>query len=154
VVDPKIDQALRELRFRHINALNTNNTEAFANNFMPDGVWEIPGANIVGRAAIREKLEQVLKSVAWHIQLNFDAAVLSATETEARSRVYFMETGVRQGKSHLCYGVYDEICVKDGALWRFAKRTANPLYRGPTDLSNPIQLYPAPPVPASSFMEK
>ena len=144
MMDPAIDQGLRELRFRHINAFNTNDTATFANNFMPDGVWEIPGATIVGREAIRQKLDDVLAKVEWHIQMNFDAAILSASATEVHARVYFMETGSRGGKSRVLYGVYDEVCVRDGDVWRFAKRTANPLYRGLADLSDPVQLYPAP----------
>ena len=147
MADISIDYALRDLRFRQVNAMNTGDTETFANNFLAEGIWECAGSfSLVGRAAIREKADGWRKIFQWLVQINYDAAVLSASETEARARAYFVEYGLRVGgTAQFVFGVYDEVCVWDGGAWRYARRTCYPLYLGPPDLSAPIRQFPAPP---------
>ena len=146
-VENLIAPALSDLRFRHVDAFNTGDTQAFADNFTADGVWDVPGSfSLVGRTAIREKLAAMLGAFDWIFQVNHDAALLSASADEARARVYFVEHGARPGPApQFVFGVYDEVCVREAGGWRYARRTGYPLYRGAPDLLEPIRRYPAPP---------
>lgn len=145
---PSVVAAVSALRFRLMDALNTKNFEAFAATFTANGVWEVPGAfSAVGRDAIRGRIEGFIKADDWLTQLYQGDAVLSATSGEAHARAYFTEYGQRAGAPHFVVGVYDEVCVKDRGVWRYAKRTSNLSYRGPADLSAKPTRVVSPPAP-------
>lgn len=149
-VSPAVIAGVAALRFRLQDALNTKDFAAFADTFAPDGVWELPGVfTLVGREAIASRIAAMIKSEDWLIQGYQGDAVLSATATRAHARAYFTEYGFRGGAPHFVVGVYDEICVRQGGVWRYAKRTSNLSYRGPADLTGKPARLATPPAPDS-----
>ncbi len=153
MTDEQIDKALRDLRFRHVDALNRRDPDTFADNFTEDGVWEVPASfRVVGRKDIRHQLANVMTpKFTWVIQTNYDSIVLSATGDRAKARVYFTEYCMfTTGDVQFVLGVYHEDCVHDGDRWRYARRIAHLIYKGPMNLSGELRFFP-PPTPEVAF---
>jgi len=153
MTDEAIDKALRDLRFKHVDALNRRDADTFADNFTPDGVWEVPGSfTTTGRKDIRDRLANVMApAFTWVIQVNYDSTLLSASADAARARVYFTEYCMRtNGEAQFVLGTYHEECVRLDGAWKYARRIAHLIYKGPMDLSGETRFFP-PPTPEVAF---
>jgi hypothetical protein len=136
---------LADTIFRYIDAVNTADVDAFGQVFMADGLWHCPGLfRCEGREEIHTMIEAAMGRYDWLFQVSYNSAVVSATSSEIRGRTYVSEYGANAGGGHFMLAVYDDRCMPDGDIWRFAERRCSLLYRGTSALTAPAIAYPAP----------
>jgi hypothetical protein len=100
-----------------------------------------------GRDQIRETFRVQVDRSDWIFQVVHGTRVLSVDGDKATARSYIAEHGHREGAGHYMLALYQDECVRQDGVWRFAHRVCDALYYGPPDLSAPILVYPAPKLP-------
>lgn len=123
VAAPATDIALRQLIARYCDAVLRRDSEAFAQVWAADGVWQL-GKPIEGREAVVAAFDKLMKGYAWLVQ-SAPNAVFEVDEANgtASGRVAIVEQfkKVRGGPGSFV-GVYHDRYVRCQGVWQFAER--------------------------------
>jgi ketosteroid isomerase-like protein len=116
------DFAIRDLAARYIDAVNRDDTPAWAATWSEDGTWEVLGNRAEGR-------EQVLAMYAGargmfsFVFMMLGSGTLEIDAPHARGRWYLTETLVRtDGTPVSVCGCYEDRYIREDGEWRFAER--------------------------------
>ena len=144
-MDLEAIEGVRDLVLRYADAINLYDTDQFGDVFAEDGVWDVQGYyKVSGRASVRDMFIDVRGRFDWVYQVVHGTRVLSVEKDSARARSYVVEYGNLRGNGYFFLASYQDECVRQDGVWRFAYRTCDPLYVGLPDLSAPLKAYPAP----------
>ena len=140
------------LRGEFTDAAMTNDHERFASLFTADGAVRIPAAGIaaVGHEQLRSLGAQRQGRVELFIQ-NAHPGTIRIDGGTATGRAYLCELiRLRDGSSHLNYGVYHDRFQRTADGWKFAERTYEARYVDTTPLAGAPAPQPPAPDPQTS----
>lgn len=141
-------EGVRDLVLRYVDAINSYDLDEFADTFASDATWDVRGRfSGQGREHIKETFKTQISRSDWIFQVVHGTRVLKVADETATARSYIAEHGHRGGAGHYMFAVYQDECVRQDGVWRFAHRVCDALYYGPPDLSAPLLVYPAPKYP-------
>jgi uncharacterized protein (TIGR02246 family) len=131
---------VRQLQARCVDAVWRKDAAAFANLFMPDGVWKVAGLTVQGRTAIARMLDR-LTAANERILMRFGTPIVELVGMGASARTYTIEHVKRlDGAGLNSIGIYYETFAQADGAWHYAWRHFDFCYFGPADLS--AELYP------------
>lgn len=132
--------AIRQLQARCADTVWRKDTAAFANLFVPDGVWKVAGLTVKGRAEIARAFD-TLTAVNERILMRFATPIVDLDGTAASARTYTIEHVKRMdGVGLSSIGIYYETFAQADGAWLYAWRHFDFCYYGPNDHS--ADLYP------------
>jgi ketosteroid isomerase-like protein len=138
------DLGVRDLVARSCDAVARGDIDMWAACWRDDGEWIIPGRGPVqGVAQLRAAFAPLRAEMDLCVQEVLSGWV-EATGDTATARWYLRETQRSSSGGHEILGCYDDVVVRDGHGWRFARRRFWVLYRGPRDLSGTVFRTPPP----------
>ena len=116
-------QAIRALTAFYSDAVTHLDAARAASVYAEDGVVEITGNALAGRAAIEEGMRASFAAFSL-LQLVEHGGLVEVSGDTARARWSTIELAVRQGRSELnvIFGRYEDALVRTGEGWRFARR--------------------------------
>jgi uncharacterized protein (TIGR02246 family) len=115
--------AIRDLIDSYSDAVNRGNADDWIATWDENGIWALRGQEIIGRAAIREAW---VSAMANYVLVSFRAfpGAISVSGRSAALRVHTLEYLIpHEGPSRWQHGLYDDVLVSDGSMWRFAQRS-------------------------------
>ena len=130
------------LRGEFTDAVMTRDYDRLASLFTEDGAVRIPdaGAETVGRADIRAGVERLQGLWEFFVQTTHAGTIQLAGDT-ASGRAYLCELGrLRDGRSHVNYGVYHDRYRRTEDGWKFAERVYEMRYVDGTPLAGSTSL--------------
>lgn len=139
------DQAVRDVVAHLLDAVARGDVDAWVRCWHADGVWVLPGVGEVrGAAALREKFATLRAEYELCVQELLFGWVDVAGD-RATGRWYLRELErPRHGTGQELLGCYDDVMVRDGAGWRFARRQFWVMSREPRPFTGDV-LRPPPP---------
>jgi ketosteroid isomerase-like protein len=107
-----------QLMYRYNHAADSGDTEAYADTFTDDGVFDFRGSEVTGR----ENLKGLMAGVSGtrHVTAN---PVIEVDGDTATLRAYVL---VFRGTTLSRVGDYDDELVRTPAGWRFSRRRFSP----------------------------
>jgi len=120
--------AIRERIEAYGDAVFRHDAQTWIANWAEDGVWRLPGTEIVGRARIKAAWEQAMATFA---QAAFFAVPgsISVSGHTATARVYTQEILIdHAGAARRIVGAYDDTLIRHDGAWLFASRTYTVLH--------------------------
>jgi 3-phenylpropionate/cinnamic acid dioxygenase small subunit len=119
-------QAVADLCVRYARALDARDWAALADCFVPEAIYDYPGGQMVGAAAIVERCRTALSPLDGSQHLI--GSILTEVDGDAgTASSYFHAQHVRQGveggDTFVIAGSYDDEVVRTGEGWRIARRT-------------------------------
>jgi ketosteroid isomerase-like protein len=94
--------------------------------FLPDGIWEVPGLEILGqgREDIRSKMTALMAPIEYLVQINAPAIIVVDGDS-ASARSLIRESAKFRARPSLMdvVGRYDDQLRRTADGWRFAHRT-------------------------------
>jgi ketosteroid isomerase-like protein len=128
---------IEALRGSFTDAVMMHDYDRFASLFTQDGAWRIPYVNVefTGREQIRAGIERAQGQLDYFVQTTHPGTIQLEGDT-AVGRAYISEFGhLRDGSSHVNYGVFHDrdLRTKDG--WKFAERVYEVRYLDTTPLA-------------------
>ena len=132
--DPVTEElALRDLVHRYADAVSRCDSEAVAQCFTADGVWDVRGhGESQGRAEIAAFLDGLLDgwTTIVHALLSGRVHLDPTDHDRATGRWYIAEFGQRADGTEVHFaGVYHDEYVRDAGRWRFARRRYDSMFR-------------------------
>ena len=132
--DPVAEELLlRDLVNRYADAVCRQDSSGVAALFAADGVWQVGG---YGEPAGHEKIAAFLDGLlaSWativHALLSGRIHLDPVDHDRATGRWYISEFGQRTDGTEVFFaGVYHDEYVRDGGLWRFARRRYDSMFR-------------------------
>ncbi len=122
---------IRELLATYCDAVNQRDAEAWGSTWAEDAEWELPHLdmdNVCGREAIVASWVEAMKLFPF-VNMMAEAGSIEVDGDRATMRSYTAEVAVMQdGQEIRPRGQYDDICVRRGGRWQFAKRTFTVLH--------------------------
>lgn len=128
---------IEALRGEFTDAGMMRDCDRFASLFTRDGVWRMPHVDVelVGREKIRAWVEEMWGNWELFVQ-NVHPGTMRLEGDTAVGRAYVAELGrLRDGRSHLNYGHYDDHYERTPDGWRFAERVYEVTYVDTTPLA-------------------
>ncbi|MQA04432.1 MAG: DUF4440 domain-containing protein [Streptosporangiales bacterium] len=128
---------IEALRGEFTDAVMVRDYDRVASLFTEDGVVRIPevDAETVGREGIRAGVERLQGLWEYFVQTVHPGTIQLAGDT-ASGRAYLTEFGLmRNGSSHLNYGIYHDRYQRTPDGWKFAERVYEPRYVDTTPLA-------------------
>lgn len=131
------DFAIRDLAARYVDAVNRDDTPAWALTWAEQCAWEMLGNRAEGR-------EQVLsmyggaRAMFSSVFMMLGSGTLEINAPHASGRWYLTEHLVRtDGEPVTVFGCYEDVYLRAGGEWRFAERRYRILreIRGPSGTS-------------------
>jgi hypothetical protein len=104
--------------------------EALAQLFVADGVWEVEGGDVRGRAAIAARLRR-FGPFGFHLTVNGDV-VVDGDEAHARWHALVPATSL-DDRAVWTAGVYDTELARTADGWRFVRVSFSAAFRAPYD---------------------
>lgn len=104
--------------------------EALADLFTADGVWEVEGGAVRGRAAIAARLRE-FGPFGFHLAVNGDV-VVDGDAAHARWHALVPATAL-DDRAVWTAGIYDTELVRTHEGWRFARVSFSAAFRTPYD---------------------
>ena len=115
--------AIRERIDAYCDAVFRHDAEDWIENWREDGVWRLPGLEVVGKAQIKAAWVQAMSVFALAGFFATPGAI-EAQGNRASARVYTLEVLVEHsGKVRRIVGAYDDQLIKTHGVWLFASRT-------------------------------
>ncbi len=136
------------LRGEFTDAAMMRDYDRLASLFTHDGTWRIPDAGIAftGPDEIRAGIERLQAQWEYFVQ-NTHAGVIRLAGDTASGRAYIQELGLlRDGRSVLNYGLYNERYRRTPDGWRFTERVYEVRYLDTTPLAGTGSSPAVPPV--------
>jgi hypothetical protein len=132
----EIDAAVRNRTGLYCEAVSGFDLDLFADCWMADARWEVPGAApTVGREAIVGLFASIRAGYRLCVQELLSGVVEPDDDGTAIARWHIRELQWRNdGEGRQLIGIYTDRLVPDGGVLRFASRHFEPLYRGGADL--------------------
>jgi uncharacterized protein (TIGR02246 family) len=117
-----------ELNARYSWAHDTDDAEAFAATFTPDGVFQSPGHDARGHAELLALGESIAPRWPRGIQHWVTNMVLDGDGERAQAKLYFtLHSLDENGDTKVGpIGYYEDDLVKVGGSWRYARRRYRP----------------------------
>jgi uncharacterized protein (TIGR02246 family) len=142
---PELINDVKDLVLKYAEAVNLGDPDRFGDVFARDGIWEVADRfKSEGRENVRNMFIRARGMLDWVYQTIQQTRVLSADEQQATARSYIIEYALFHGGGHFLFACYQDQCVKEDGVWRFAHRICDRIYSGPSDLSEPPKTYPPP----------
>ena len=116
--------AIRELVESYNDAVMRFDAEAWAENWLDDGIWSLPGmGEVVGTAKFVPLWKQAMSAYSF-VGFHASAGPIVVTGERARASWWQQEILHRtDGAKTAVNGRYEDEYVKRGGRWYFAKRT-------------------------------
>ena len=127
--------AIRELNAASADAVMRRDAAAWSTVWARDGRWFFLGEWIEGRDAIVKRWQDAMSGfpVVYHQITSEQIAVSGDT---AKSRVYLAEEVITAEQLCLRFiGVYNDVCTRLDAGWRYKSRHFDLIYQGPGSLN-------------------
>lgn len=117
------DFAIRDLVARYIDAVNRDDTQAWAATWSEQGVWELLGSRAEGREQVIEMYAAARRQFSF-VCMMLGSGTLEIDAPRARGRWYLTETLVRvDGTPVSICGCYEDRYIREAGEWRFAERS-------------------------------
>lgn len=134
------EYAIRQLHARYIDATWRQDIAAFTSCFSEDADWKIAGRHVFGREAIGDTLTALLTG-SRRVLMTISNLLLDIETETAAGRVLVTEFVKRtNGDAMRTIGSYRDRYICKGDIWQFQSRHWHLRYRGPMDLSAPIDI--------------
>lgn len=127
--------ALRNLMGRYVDAVNRYDADAWIATWAEDGVWNLLGSPVQGRANILALWQQMMASFEFALML--PSSCLFDVHGDTASGHWYLHEYTRdlQGTATAVLSRYLDTYIKQDGHWRFQSRLYQFIYNGPADLS-------------------
>lgn len=126
---------IRDLVARYAAAVTTRDAATWAATWADDGEWEVLGRSARGRQDVVALFEKLISGLPFVTQQASDGRIRVDGDRATGAWQITEFAKMPGGGSLLNLGTYDDECVRENGVWRFAVRRFRPLYIGPPDLS-------------------
>lgn len=127
--------ALRNLMGRYADAVNRHDADAWIATWAEDGVWNLLGNPVSGRANILALWQQMMGSFEFALMLP-SSCVFEIADDTASGHWYLHEyTRDLAGNASTVISRYLDTYIKQDGQWLFQSRDYCFIYNGPADLS-------------------
>ena len=135
--------AIRNLVARYSDGVNRRDGALWSDTWAAEGEWLLMGNPTRGREAILALWEKLMQGFPFVMQLVHSGTV--EIQGDRGTGCWYLTEISRapDGKAGSSVGVYHDQYVREGEVWRFAKRKFDLLYMGPPDLSGQLIPYPS-----------
>jgi ketosteroid isomerase-like protein len=126
--------ALRNLMGRYVDAVNRYDADAWIATWAEDGVWNLLGSPVQGRANILALWRQMMASFEFALML--PSSCLFDVQGNTASGHWYLHEYTRdlQGTATTVLSRYVDTYVKQDGHWLFQSRQYHFIYNGPADL--------------------
>lgn len=129
---------LRNLMARYVDAVNRYDGDAWIATWAEDSAWNLMGAPVEGKEAIRALWEQMMSSFEFAV-LFPNSCLFEIDGDTATGHWYLHEYGRDlEGNASAILSRYLDTYIKVDGEWLFKTRTYDFIYNGPPDLSGPF----------------
>ena len=137
------DIALRNLMARYIDAVNRDDADAWIATWAEDGVWNLMGEPVTGRASILALWQQMMTGFEFAVML--PNSCLFSVEGDTASGHWYLHEYLRDkaGAGTTVLSRYVDTYMKQDGQWLYQSRMYNMIYSGPGDLSGTYTPLPA-----------
>jgi hypothetical protein len=142
MIDVRDELAIRDLNARYIDAVNRVDLDGWQATWAEDGIWNLLGNEVSGRAAIAKTWQGAMAQFEF-VVMALNSGTLERRGATVSGRWYITEyLRPRQGGGRIVLGVYRDQYGEDAGEWKFKRRAYHAIYQGSCDLSGAHQPIP------------
>ncbi len=124
-------EAIRDLRFRYHQAINSERLEQIPGLFVEDGVLDFGYlGTAIGRAEIGKFFDRTGSPLTYVRQFIHNHAI-EISGDEAMGYAFLEAKTISSGEAHFVAARYDDEYVRHGNVWRFRKMSLEPYFTVP-----------------------